>query len=335
MLITSRKPGSGRYEAASPTAELPANQEPLYSRPSSNRLASAPDPEIAQFFTYLRVEKGLASNTITSYTRDLSKFAAYARAKRLKIASTSRQDVRAFLESLYRQNLTARSVARHLSALRHFFRFLVRERMMAHDPAAEIDSPRTGISLPVFLRMGEVEALLQQPDPSTPLGLRDKAMIELLYATGMRVSELVGLQVQEIDLKLGILRCVGKGSKERLIPVGKSALAKIELYIQRGRPQLLKESKVSHLFVNNFGAPLSRIGFWKILRKYGHTAAISTPLTPHVVRHSFATHLLERGADLRSIQLLLGHSDISTTQIYTHVLKERLKQVYQAHHPRA
>ncbi|MGH9445104.1 MAG: site-specific tyrosine recombinase XerD [Terriglobia bacterium] len=290
---------------------------------------------LARFLTYLQVEKGLASNTVTSYGHDVSKFVFYARRKHLEIAGASRQEVRAFLESLYKQGLTARSVARHLSALRHFFRFLVKERIIPHDPAAEVDSPRAGISLPKFLGVSEVEALLQQPDPSTPTGLRDKAMLELLYATGMRVSELVGLQVSEIDLKLGILRCVGKGSKERLIPFGKSALAAVETYIQRGRPQLLKRADASPLFVNTFGARLSRVGFWKILRKHGRAAAIPAPLTPHAVRHSFATHLLERGADLRSIQLLLGHSDISTTQIYTHVVNERLKQVYQAHHPRA
>ncbi len=329
----------GKCDVAVAAAESPSGPA---EEPSRSRGDVHCDPSLdleaayfARFLAYLRVEKGLASNTIVSYQRDLSKFAVYAQGRGLKVGVTNRLAVRDFLQSLYKQGLQARSVARHLSALRHFFRFLVRERIVSQDPTAEVDSPRTGISLPKFLGMADVEALLQQPDPSTAMGLRDKAMLELLYATGMRVSELTGLKLEELDLKLGILRCVGKGSKERLIPVGKSALAAVEAYIQRGRPQLLKRGRAPQLFVNNFGSPLSRIGFWKILRKYGRTAAIARPLTPHVVRHSFATHLLERGADLRSIQLLLGHSDISTTQIYTHVLKERLKQVYQAHHPRA
>jgi integrase/recombinase XerD len=291
--------------------------------------------QVTTFLTYLRVEKGLAPNTIASYDRDLKKFAAYCRNANIRIENATRQNVRDFLQSLFEQPLTARSVARHLVAVRGFFSFLLNERIIVHDPAADIESPQSGVTLPKFLAPGEVEAILQQPDTSTPRGLRDNAMLELLYATGMRVSELVSVKSDDVDVNLGILRCTGKGSKERLIPIGKCALAAIETYLERGRSLLIKRGGVPYLFVNNRGGRLSRVGFWKILARYGRAAAISAPLSPHIVRHSFATHLLERGADLRSIQLLLGHSDISTTQIYTHVLKERLKTVYQAHHPRA
>jgi integrase/recombinase XerD len=291
--------------------------------------------QTVRFLTYLRVEKGLASNTVASYECDLKKFAAHCRDKEIRLKSVTRQNIRDFLQSLFERRLDARSVARHLVAVRGFFRFLLNERVIPTDPAADVESPQSSVSLPRFLAVDEVEALLQQPDVSNPRGLRDKAMLELLYATGMRVSELVNLKSDNIDMNLGILRCTGKGDKERLIPVGKSALAAVEAYVNRGRALLLKKGPVPYLFVNNRGGRLSRVGFWKVLSRYGRTAAISAPLTPHMVRHSFATHLLERGADLRSIQLLLGHSDISTTQIYTHVLKERLKQVYQAHHPRA
>jgi len=291
--------------------------------------------QVTSFLNYLRVEKGLAPNTIASYQRDLKKFTLYCRAAGIRGQDATRQQVREFLQWLFERRLTARSVAQHLVALRSFFRFLLNERIVVTDPAADLESPQSGVTLPKFLALGEVEALLQQPDTSTARGLRDKAMLEVLYATGMRVSELVNLKPDSIDLNLGITRCIGKGNKERLIPLGKSALAAAELYLSRGRGQLLKKGHTPYLFVNNRGGRLSRVGFWKILSRYGRAAAISVPLTPHMVRHSFATHLLERGADLRSIQLLLGHSDISTTQIYTHVLKERLKQVYKAHHPRA
>jgi integrase/recombinase XerD len=291
--------------------------------------------QVMSFLNYLRVEKGLAPNTVASYQRDLKKFATYCRAGGIRGQDATRQQVREFLQWLFERRLTARSVARHLVALRSFFRFLVSERAIITDPAADLESPQCGVTLPKFLAVGEVEALLQQPDTSTARGLRDKAMLEVLYATGMRVSELVNLKCDSIDLNLGILRCIGKGSKERLIPLGKSALAAVEAYSSHGRAQFLNNGHTSYLFVNSRGGRLSRVGFWKILARYGRAAAISVPLNPHMVRHSFATHLLERGADLRSIQLLLGHSDISTTQIYTHVLKERLKQVYQAHHPRA
>ncbi|MGH9378111.1 MAG: site-specific tyrosine recombinase XerD [Terriglobia bacterium] len=289
--------------------------------------------QLARFFNYIRVEKGLSENTISSYRRDLMKFAKFAGAR--PPGEIGRDDIRKFMKSLYDNGLGARSVARHLVSLRNFFRFLLKEGQLDRDVTAEIDAPQIGVSLPKHLAADEVDALLRQPDPSTPGGLRDKAMLELLYATGMRVSELVSLRSADLDQNMGILRCLGKGNKERLIPVGKSALSAVETYLRHGRSQFLKRGETPYLFLNHQGRRLSRVGFWKIISRYGRTAAIAIPITPHVVRHSFATHLLERGADLRSIQLMLGHSDISTTQIYTHVIKERLKQVYQAYHPRA
>ena len=291
--------------------------------------------ELTAFVDYIRVEKGLAANSIASYARDLEGFARFLRRRGRPVARVDREDIRNFLASLYRRGLSARSAARHLVSLRNFFKFLLKEGRLKTDPTEEIDAPKIGQSLPKYLTAAEVDALLQQPDPSTPAGLRDKAMLELLYATGMRVSELIGQRWEDFEVNLGVVRCRGKGSKERLIPVGKSALRAVEDYVHRGRQALAARKDSPHLFLNRLGGRLSRVGFWKLLRRYGRAAGISTPLTPHVVRHSFATHLLERGADLRSIQLMLGHSDISTTQIYTHVVKERLKQIYREHHPRA
>lgn len=291
--------------------------------------------EFEAFLDYIRVEKGLAANSIDSYRRDLVGFAKFLQRERKELKKVTREDLRGFLASLFQRGLSARSVARHLVSIRNVFRFLVREGKLDTDPAAEFEVPRIGRDLPKYMTTNEVDALLLQPDPSTPLGLRDKAMLELLYATGLRVSELVGLSWSDFEINLGILRCRGKGDKERLIPVGKSALQAVENYVRQGRLALTKGRDSAFLFLNARGGRLSRVGFWKLLVRYGRAAGILTDITPHELRHSFATHLLERGADLRSVQLMLGHSDISTTQIYTHVLKERLKQVYQEHHPRA
>jgi integrase/recombinase XerD len=292
-------------------------------------------PEVQAFLNFARVEKGLAANSIVSYRRDLTEFSNFLQRRGKAAVDAERDDIRQFLKELYDRDLSARSVARHLASLRNLFRFLVRDGHALTDPTAEVEAPRLDQSLPRYLTPEEVEKLLGQPDVSTPLGLRDKAMLELLYATGMRVSELVNSAGADFDLELGLVRCTGKGSKERLIPVGKSALQAVETYLAHGRAALAGRRNPSWLFLNRRGGRLSRVGFWKIIAAYGRRAGIATGLTPHLVRHSFATHLLERGADLRSIQLMLGHSDISTTQIYTHVLKERLKQVYQSHHPRA
>jgi len=306
---------------------------PLAPRPSEHDRSIR--PEIVQFLEYVRVEKGLAANSVSSYRRDLTRFAAYVDQRGLTLQRIQREDIRHFLATLYKASLSARSVARYLVSLRGFFHFLRREGRVESEVTLEIDSPQMGRSLPKFISLEDVELLLKAPSLATPSGLRDKAMLELLYATGMRVSELTGIGHGDLDAGLGIIRCLGKGNKERLIPVGRSALQAVEVYMRQGRSKLLKGRSSPYLFLNQRGGRMSRVGFWKILSAYGRKAGIATPLTPHLVRHSFATHLLDRGADLRSIQLLLGHSDISTTQIYTHVLKERLKQVYQAHHPRA
>ncbi|MGH9470426.1 MAG: site-specific tyrosine recombinase XerD [Terriglobia bacterium] len=291
--------------------------------------------QICRFLAFIRTEKGLARNTLESYRRDLLKLAAYLGKRNIRLSKAGREEITGFLESLYAQNLAPRSVARHVASLRNFFRFLLREQVIAADVMALVDSPQIGRGLPKFLSTEEVDEVLRQPDASTPLGQRDQAMLDLLYATGMRVSELVGLRVEDVDLSMGITRCLGKGGKERLIPVGKAALRSVEAYVHDGREKLRKRRETLYLFLNHRGGRLSRVGFWKILAAYGRTAGITAPITPHVLRHSFATHLLEGGADLRSIQLMLGHSDISTTQIYTHVVKDRLKHIYDSHHPRA
>jgi integrase/recombinase XerD len=240
-----------------------------------------------------------------------------------------------FLGSLYRRNLDSRSVARHLVTIRHFFRFSLTEGVIDDDPAANIESPKFRQSLPEFLSVEEVDRLLRQPDAKDTVGVRDKAMIELMYSTGLRVSELCGLRVSDLQMDPGCLRCIGKGNKERLVPVGHKALEAVQAYLREARKELSRGVASPYLFLNQKGHYLNRIAFWKILGEYGRKAGLRKALTPHMLRHSFATHLLDRGADLRSVQMMLGHSDISTTQIYTHVVEERLKQVYKAHHPRA
>jgi integrase/recombinase XerD len=286
--------------------------------------------------SYLRVEKALSQNTIDAYRRDLEKFSEFAMERGLeKAPQVKRADVVDFLASLYLRKLDARSVARHLVSLRQFFRFLLSEELIPEDPVVTVESPKFRKSLPQFLSVEEVDLLLAQPDVSSALGLRDKAMIELLYSAGLRVSELCNLAVDDLHVDAGSLRCIGKGNKERLVPVGKRALAVLQLYIKKARPEILGEHTSKYLFIIRKGNKLDRIAFWKNLALYGRKAGLRKALTPHMLRHSFATHLLDRGADLRSVQMMLGHSDISTTQIYTHVVEERLKQVYKAHHPRA
>ena len=282
------------------------------------------------------LKKGLAANSIESYRRDLTEFSAFLHRLGKSPSAVDRDDIRAFLQATLRSE-TGCAFGGPPSGL------LAQPLPISGAggppgepiPPREVEAPKLEQSLPRHLSAEEVDKLLAQPDVSTPLGLRDKAMLELLYATGMRVSELVHVGVADFEMELGIVRCLGKGNKERLIPVGKSALRAVEAYLLAGRAALAGKRNSPWLFLNRRGGVLSRVGFWKILAAYGRRAGLATRLTPHLVRHSFATHLLERGADLRSIQLMLGHSDISTTQIYTHVLKERLKQVYQSHHPRA
>ena len=291
---------------------------------------------ISSFLTHVRVEKGLSANTISAYRRDLMKFDAFAQKRKLSLEAVSRDDLVDFLAGLYRQKLESKSVARHLVTLRNFFRYAQIQDVIPADPSIDLESPKIRRSLPGYLRLEEVDRLLLQPDANTPLGLRDRAMLEVLYSTGLRVSELTGLRVNDLDSKVGCVRCIGKGDKERIVPVGKKALGMVDKYLRDARPQLLgKALGTPALFVNRRGRALSRVGVWKILSGYGRRAGLRQALTPHMLRHSFATHLLERGADLRSVQLMLGHADIATTQIYTHVVEERLKQIYKAHHPRA
>jgi len=291
---------------------------------------------ISSFLTHVKVEKGLSSNTVSAYRRDLVKFDVFAQKRKLSLEGVSRDDLVDFLAGLYRMNLESRTVARHLVTLRNFFRFAQIQELITSDPSITLESPKIRRSLPGYLRLEEVERLLEQPDSTTALGLRDRAMLEILYSTGLRVSELIGLRVSDLDSKVGCVRCIGKGDKERIVPVGRKALVIVEKYLRDARPKLLDRLRGSPtLFVNRRGVSLSRVGVWKILSGYGKRAGLRVSLTPHMLRHSFATHLLERGADLRSVQLMLGHADISTTQIYTHVVEERLKQIYKAHHPRA
>jgi integrase/recombinase XerD len=293
---------------------------------------------ISSFLMHVKVEKGLSSNTSSAYRRDLGKFQVFAQKRKLSLEDVNRDDLVDFLASLYRQKLESRTVARNLVTLRNFFRFAQIQDLIPADPSRNLESPKIRRSLPGYLRLEEVERLLTQPDSKTALGLRDRAMLEVLYSTGLRVSELTGLRVSDLDSKSGCVRCIGKGDKERIVPVGRKALDMVDKYLRESRSALLRQAKGPSsvaLFVNRRGAPLSRVGVWKILSAYGRRAGLRVALTPHMLRHSFATHLLERGADLRSVQLMLGHADISTTQIYTHVVEERLKQIYKAHHPRA
>ncbi|HUK34078.1 MAG TPA: site-specific tyrosine recombinase XerD [Vicinamibacterales bacterium] len=292
---------------------------------------------VAAFLTHLRVERRLANHTIESYGRDLGALTAFATKSAQTIRDLDRQALERFIREQITSGMSPRSVAREVAAIRGFYRFLVLERHLDHSPADDLQPPRAWPALPTFLSLDEVDALLEAPDVSTPLGLRDRAMFELLYATGMRVSELVGVRGADLHLSEHYLTCVGKGNKERLIPLGEQAATWVTRYQRDARPLLVARAKrktSARLFVNARGGALSRIGFWKILKRHGVAAGVTRGLSPHVVRHSFATHLLERGADLRAIQMMLGHADLSTTQIYTHVLEARLRAVYNRFHPR-
>jgi integrase/recombinase XerD len=293
-------------------------------------------PAISLFLTHVKVEKGLSVNTVAAYRRDLAKFNVFVQKRKRTLDAVSRDDLVDFLAGMYREKLESRTVARHLVTLRNFFRFAQIQELITADPSLNLESPKIRRTLPGYLKLEEVDRLLAQPDAKTALGLRDLAMLEVLYSTGLRVSELIGLRVADLDAKVGCIRCIGKGDKERIVPAGRKALGMVEKYLRDARPKLLGKGVASQaLFVNRRGDALSRVGVWKILSAYGRRAGLRIALAPHMLRHSFATHLLERGADLRSVQLMLGHADISTTQIYTHVVEERLKQIYKAHHPRA
>lgn len=287
------------------------------------------------FLTYLSVERGLSRNTIISYQGDLVSFMDFLEKRAINaLSKTSKNDVVDFMLFQKDKGLAANSVARRLAAIKVFYRFLVRERILKNDPTSIIDSPKLWKKIPETLSLEEVNALLAQPDLRDTQGIRDKAILETLYATGMRVSEAVNLRTDNVNAQIGFLRCIGKGNKERVIPLGKKAIDAIKRYREVARPKLLGKKEAEFLFVSRFGKKISRQSFWKIIKKYARLAKIKKPIRPHILRHSFATHLLERGADLRSVQEMLGHANIATTQIYTHVNKDRLKAIHKMYHPR-
>ncbi|HDR16230.1 MAG TPA: site-specific tyrosine recombinase XerD [Desulfobacteraceae bacterium] len=291
------------------------------------------DKWVDQFLLYLRIERGLADNTISAYGRDLTVFLDFLENRSLSLEIVQAGDIETYLRSL-RNTLSARSTARALSSVRMFFRFLTAEGLREVNPARLIDSPKLDRRLPGVLSAAEVEKLLSSPSGDRPAAMRDRAMLELLYATGLRVSELVGLRIRNINLEAGFVRTMGKGAKERVIPMGQKAIEAVREYLERGRPALVKSGTGSELFLNCRGKAISRQGFWKLIKNHALKAGITKSLSPHSIRHSFASHLLEGGADLRSVQFMLGHADIATTQIYTHVTHSRLKEVHEKFHPR-
>ncbi len=290
---------------------------------------------ISDFLHYLRVESGLAENTIVSYGGDLFRFEKFLKTKRTRLSMVSGNDIVDFLAALRHRGLSPRSLARYMASLRMFFRFLVVENKIPSDPTINLETPSVWRRLPTVLSVDEVELLISQSRKKKPRGVRDAALLELFYATGVRATELVNLKVEDLDLEAGFLRCLGKGEKERIIPVGSSALAQLKDYLSNARPIILKNKPSPYLFVTGRRTKLTRQWCWKLVKDYAEKAGISKEVTPHTLRHSFATHMLANGADLRSVQLMLGHSDISTTQIYTHITQDHLRQVYQKYHPRA
>jgi integrase/recombinase XerD len=291
-------------------------------------------PWIERYLDYLAVERGLAAGTIQAYRTDLERLARELGARR-QVQQARREDLLRVWRAMRLAGRSPRSVARFRAAVRGFFGYLMTEGVLARDPSAKLEAPRAWRALPRVISAEQVAALLSAPDRATSAGARDAAMLELLYATGLRVSELVGLRLGDLQLDAGFLRCMGKGSKERVVPYGEQAQAALAHYMAGSRAALLRGRRSERLFLNARGGSLSRQGFWKLLKRHARAAGIGVPLSPHVVRHSFATHLLENGADLRAVQLMLGHADISTTQIYTHVNRQRLRRLYRDFHPRA
>ena len=304
-----------------------------WSQPGERRGITLEDSIERNFLSYLRVERGLSSNTLAAYKSDLEKLRSYARDIGKDLLSIERSDIADFIQTLSNSGLEARSISRALVTVRNLYRFLLLDGHLNRDPSTNIQSPRSWQSLPKFLSTEEVNRLLDSPNTSTEIGLRDKAMLEVLYATGLRVSELVSLKVADLNLDFGFLVTLGKGTKERAVPIGQSAVTWITQYLGV-RASLLNGKNTSRLFVGARGEHVTRQAFWKLIVMYGNKARIGH-VTPHLLRHSFATHLLENGADLRSVQMMLGHSDISTTQIYTHVTNERLREIFKRFHPRA
>ena len=295
------------------------------------------DPDILadQYLNYLMIEKGLSDKTLESYGADLTRYFTFLQKNAIKnIAETDATVILKHLIDLKKENLSAKSRARHLVTIRGFYKFLVNEKLIHNNPARLIDLPKTGLKLPDVLSVDEIKRILEMPDTSNATGIRNAAMLELLYAAGLRVSELINLKIININTETCFVRVFGKGSKERIVPIGQYARDKIEFYIRSARPQLLKTNISKYLFIARAGNPMTRQGFWKLLRKYALEAQIVKKVTPHSLRHSFATHLLEGGADLRAVQIMLGHVDISTTQIYTHVARAHLIKMHKKYHPR-
>lgn len=294
-----------------------------------------PHDLIDQFLNFLLVEKGLSKKTLDAYSRDIIGYRDFLyKHKRKRFSEEDTALILQHLIALRKSGLGARSRARHLVAIRGLYRFLVAEKILGRDPARLVDLPKMSLKLPHVLSVQEIELLLKAPDTKKPPGIRDAAMLELLYAAGLRVSELVKIRVQDVNLEAGFVRIYGKGSKERIVPIGLHAKEKISLYLKTSRPLSLKQTPSIFLFVARAGKPMTRQGFWKLLRRYAKQTGLNKKVTPHSFRHSFATHLLEGGADLRAVQIMLGHVDISTTQIYTHVTREHLKKLHQQFHPR-
>ena len=285
---------------------------------------------ISSFLDFCRIEKGLAWNTVEAYRQDLTRFAAY-----IEDGVSDIERIRQYVDSLYHSGLSSRSVARHVATLRNFHSYLLETGAQHVDPTSLLAAPKQWQNLPKYLNNEQIQDLLSAPDAASPAGLRDRAMLEFLYATGLRVSELCKVRVVDVELGLGYVRVRGKGNKHRLVPVGAAAIKSVEEYLASGRPELLKRRSSPYLFITRRGGAMTRQAFWKLLRAHGRKAGIFHNLTPHVLRHTFATHLLEGGADLRSVQTMLGHADISTTQVYTHVLRARLRNTIDEHHPRA
>jgi integrase/recombinase XerD len=295
---------------------------------------SPAEAAVRAFLDYVAIEKGLSANTLAAYGRDLAKLLLYLDKEKVSWKRAREEDLVGFVRSQSRSGLSARSLARHISAARSFYRYLVLDGVVDADPTERLSSPSVWLALPKFLTVKEVEALLAAPNSAKPRGLRDRAMLEVVYGAGLRVSELVGLKPADINLEEGFLVCRGKGGKERIVPLGASACRSVRAYQDGARPTFAKRGGRT-LFLTQRGGPFTRQGFWKLLKRYALEAGVASKISPHVLRHSFATHLLERGADLRSVQLMLGHSQITTTQIYTHVSRDRLRQVYDKFHPRA